>query len=162
MRDWTIPVGIIDVCRIHKECSELIHELAIDAYPNDEVLKMVQKAMQEYEGNKEQEPDVHPLELEQNYLNQGAPSRDSESESKVIYSYRTTTPSCTAIALKLDVSEQFNEHVSVNTRNVRKWLKTNKHRAGDKKIKIDDDLIAKIKSFCVECSSRILTSNDIK
>ena len=79
--DCTVPAGIIDACRIGKEYSELTQELAIDTYPNDEALKMIQKAMQEYEGNKEQEPDVHPLELEQNYLNLGAPSHDSESET---------------------------------------------------------------------------------
>ena len=78
MRDCTVPVGMIDVCRINKEYSELTQELVIDTYPNDEALKMIQIAIKHYEGNKEQEPDVHPLELEQNYPNLGAPSRDSE------------------------------------------------------------------------------------
>ena len=48
-----------------------------------------------------------PIELEQNYPNLDAPSRDSESEIQVIYSYRTTKLSYTEIALKLDFNEQF-------------------------------------------------------
>ena len=44
MRDCTVPVDIIYACRINKEYSELIQELAIDTYPNDKPLKMIQKA----------------------------------------------------------------------------------------------------------------------
>ena len=39
IRDCTVLVGIVDACRINKEYSKLIQELAINVYPNEEALK---------------------------------------------------------------------------------------------------------------------------
>ena len=163
MRDFIVPVGIIDACLINKEYSELLQELAIDTYSNDEALTMIQKTIQEYEGNKEQDPDVQILDSSKDNPNTDEIPQGSEYETQVIYLYRTTKLSYATIALKLDVSEQFvRASIDQYKRNVREWLKINIRRANAKKTKIDDGLIAKIKSFCVENSNRVITIDDIK
>ena len=163
MRDFIVPVGIIDACLINKEYSELLQELAIDTYSNDETLTMVQKTIQEYEGNKEQDPDVQILDSSKDHPNTYEIPQGSEYESQVIYLYRTTKLSCATIAPKLGVSEKF-VRASINQykKNVREWLKINKQWANAKKTKIDDGLITKIKSFCIENSNRMITIDDIK
>ena len=107
MRDCTVPVGIIDGRRLNDKYSELTQELAIDAYQNHEAIKMIHKAIQEYECSKEPELDAHPLEFDQDDPDADATHHDREFGVQVIYLYRTTKLSHTAIALKLDVSEQF-------------------------------------------------------
>ena len=107
MRDCTVPVGIIDGCCLNDKYSELTQELAIDAYQNHEAIKMIHKAIQEYEGSKEPELDAHPLEFDQDDPDADATHHDREFGVQMIYLYRTTKLSHTAIALKLDVSEQF-------------------------------------------------------
>ena len=124
---------------------------------------MIQKTIQEYEGNKEQDPDVQILDSSKDHPNTDEIPQGSEYEAQVIYLYRTTKLSYATIALKLDVSEQFvRASIDQYKKNVREWLKINKRRANAKKTKIDDGLIAKIKSFCVENLNRVITIDDIK
>ena len=68
---------------------------------------MIHKTIQEYEGSKEPELDAHPLEFDQDDPDADATHHDRESGLQVIYLYRTIKLSHTALALKLDVSEQF-------------------------------------------------------
>ena len=151
MRDIIVSVGIIDACLINKEYSELLQELVIDTYLNYKVLTVIQKTIQEYEGNKEQDPDVKILDSSKDHPKTGEIPQGSEYETQVIYLYSTSKISYATNALKLDVSEQFvRTSIDQYKKNVREWLKINKLRANAKKTKIDDGLIAKINCFALK------------
>ena len=163
MRERTIPLGIMDAWWTNTQYSELVQELSIDSKANGEALAMITSLIKEYDEVKKQDPSFHLLEFNQDDSKLDEASHEDGFEPQVIYLYRTSKLSHAEIALRLDLGKRFvHAWIDQYKRNIKEWFKINKHRADASKTKINDSLVAKIKSFCVDNSGRVLTIDDIK
>ena len=163
MAEYSIPFGISDAAKLNKNYTELIKELSIANFSNNEALE---KIVDTWSDNGKWDNDyLIPKLLEDNVdICIGENQANCQNiENEIIYIWRTTKLPVPSIAFKLDISPIIVYNTISNYKSlVRKNIRDNITKRNKQNVMINAEKLNSINEYWWSNSNKIIRIKDIK
>ena len=163
MAEYSIPFGISDAAKLNKNYTELIKELSISNFSNNEALE---KIVDTWSDNGKWDNDYFiPKLLEDNVdiCIEENQANCQNIENEIIYIWRTTKLPVPSIAFKLDISPIIVYNTINNYKSlVRKNIRDNITKRNKQNVMINAEKLNSINEYWWSNSNKIICIKDIK